>query len=378
MQRNGTEHSPPVRVALDAMGGDFAPAETVKGAVQALRELNFPAPGAARPGEGLAELLLVGDPAAVQAELANHDVAGLPVAVIPSEGKILDDEHPLQALRRKPQSSVMVATQLVKQGRADVMVSMGSTGASMACSVLALGLMDGLERPCLGGPFLGLAPDTVLVDIGSNLDCRPGLLLSFAVLGAAFAQTYMGIPNPRIGLLSVGAEAAKGNRQVQESYQLFQDSHLNFVGNVEGMDFFTGKADVIICDGFVGNILVKFTEGMGGALAGFVRRRLPDSVPPEVVDSLADALWETTNRPRTVGGGPLFGVNAPVIVGHGSCRANGVAGAVRTAVRYVRVGLLDIMRRELAAINDAAAGREAGAGRDAGAVRSGKAADAGK
>lgn len=364
MQRNGTEHCRPVRVAVDSMGGDFAPAETVKGAVQALRGLNFPPPGAA--SEGLAELLLVGDPGPVQAELAKHDLAGLPLTVIPSEGKILDDEHPLPALRRKPKSSVMVATQLVQQGQADVMVSMGSTGASMACSVLSLGLMDGLERPCLGGPFLGLAPDTVLVDIGSNLDCRPGLLLSFAVLGAAFAQTYMGIPNPRIGLLSVGAEAAKGNRQVQESYQLFQDSHLNFVGNVEGMDFFTNKADVIICDGFVGNILVKFTEGMGGALADFVRRRLPDSVPPEVTDDLATALWETTNRPRTVGGGPLFGVNAPVILGHGSCRANGVAGAVRTAVRYVKVGLLDIMRQELAAINHAGAGRV------------GKAANAGK
>ena len=352
MSLNGTEYSRPVRVAVDTMGGDFAPVETVKGAIQALRSVS-------------AELLLVGDPGMVQEELAKHDTAGLSVSVVPSEGKIGDDEHPLQAMRQKPQASVVVATQLVKQGQADVMVSMGSTGASMASAVLSLGLMEGLERPCLGGPFLGLAPNTVLVDIGSNLDCRPGLLLSFAVLGVAFAHTYMGIENPRIGLLSVGAETAKGNRQVRESYQLFQDSHLNFVGNVEGMDFFTGKADVIICDGFVGNILVKFTEGMGGALADFVRERLPESVDAGVVDRLANDLWETTNRPRTVGGGPLFGVNAPVILGHGSCRANGVEGAVRTAVRYVNVGLLDIMRNELAVINKS------------GASRVGKAADAG-
>ena len=338
MSLNGTESGRPVRVAVDSMGGDYAPIETVKGAIQALRSVN-------------AELLLVGDQAEVEAELAKHDVAGLPITVVPSEGKIGDDEHPVQGMRQKPRASVVVATQLVKQGQADVMVSMGSTGASMASAVLSLGLMEGLERPCLGGPFLGLAPDTVLVDIGSNLDCRPGLLLNFAVLGAAFAHTYMGIENPRIGLLSVGAEAAKGNRQVQESYQLFQESQLNFVGNVEGMDFFTNKADVIICDGFVGNILVKFTEGMGGALADFVRQQLPDSVDRTVVDRLAEDLWETTNRPRTVGGGPLFGVNAPVILGHGSCRANGVEGAVRTAVRYVNVGLLDIMRQELAASN---------------------------
>ena len=342
MSLNGTERGRPVRVAIDTMGGDYAPQETVKGAVQALRSSD-------------AELLLVGDPAAVQAELAKYEVAGLPITVVPSDGKIGDDEHPLQAMRQKPRASVVVATHLVKQGQADVMVSIGSTGASMASAVLTLGLMEGLERPCLGGPFLGLAPNTVLVDIGSNLDCRPGLLLSFAVLGAAFAHTYMGIENPRIGLLSVGEEAAKGNRQVQESYQMFRDSHLNFVGNVEGMDFFTNKADVIICDGFVGNILVKFTEGMGGALANFVRERLPDSVDREVVGQLARDLWETTNRPLTVGGGPLFGVNAPVILGHGSCRANAVEGAVRTAIRYVNVGLLDIMRQELAIMNGSSA-----------------------
>ena len=344
MSLKGTGGGHPVKVAVDSMGGDYAPKETVTGAIQAARATG-------------AELLLVGDPGSVEGELAKHDTTGMAVSVIPSEGRIGDDEHPVQAMRQKPNASVVVATQLVKQGQADVMVSMGSTGASMASAVLTLGLMEGLERPCLGGPFLGLAPSTVLVDIGSNLDCRPGLLLSFAVLGAAFAHTYMGIENPRIGLLSVGAESAKGNRQVQESYNLFQESHLNFVGNVEGMDFFTNKADVIICDGFVGNILVKFTEGMGGALADFVRGRLNGSVAGEVVEQLASDLWETTNRPRIVGGGPLFGVNAPVILGHGSCRANGIEGAVRTAVRYVNVGLLDIMRHELAAINSYAANR---------------------
>ena len=357
MSLNGTEEGPRVRVAVDTMGGDFGPVETVKGAIQAIRSVN-------------AELLLVGDPDEVRNELAKYDVAGLPVTIIRSEGKIGDDEHPVQGMRQKPRASVVVATHLVKEGQADVMVSVGSTGASMASAVLTLGLMEGLERPCLGGPFLGLTPNTVLVDIGSNLDCRPGLLLSFAVLGAAFANTYMGIENPRIGLLSVGEEAAKGNRQVQESYQIFQDSHLNFVGNVEGMDFFTNKADVIICDGFVGNILVKFTEGMGGALGDFVRERLGNSVDPNIVDSLATDLWETTNRPRTVGGGPLFGINAPVILGHGSCRANGIEGAVRTAVRYVNVGLLDIMRQQLDIINKSGAGSSVSA-------QAGKAADDG-
>ena len=347
MQRKRNERTAPVRVALDAMGGDFAPEEMVKGAVQVIDSLN-------------AELILVGDPGPVQQELSKYDVADKPITIFPSDGKIGDDEHPVQALRQKPKASVVVATQLVKQGQADVIVSMGSTGGAMASSVLALGLMDGLERPCLGGPFLGLAPNTVLVDLGSNLDCRPGLLLSFGVLGAAFARTYMGIENPRVGLLSVGSEAAKGNRQVQESYQLFQDSRLNFVGNVEGMDFFTNKADVIICDGFVGNILIKFTEGLGGALADYLKKNLSQVMPDDAVDKIASDIWETTNRPRTVGGGPLFGVNGAVVLGHGSCRAEGVAGAITTAVRYVNVGLVDIMRTELATITSSYRSTEAG------------------
>ncbi len=336
MGQNGAQRA--VRVAVDAMGGDFAPVETVKGAIQGLDSVN-------------AELFLVGDLDVVQREVDKYDLAGRSVTIVPSEGKIGDDEHPIQAMRSKPKASVVVATQMVKHGQADVVVSMGSTGAAMASAVLALGLMEGLERPCLGGPFLGLAPNTVLVDIGSNLDCRPGLLLSFGALGVAFARTYMGIENPRVGLLSVGEEAAKGNRQVQESYQLFRDSHLNFVGNVEGMDFFTNKAEVIVCDGFVGNILIKFTEGLGGALATYLYENLSKVLDERTVQKLAADLWETTNRPRAVGGGPLFGVNGPVILGHGSCRADGVAGAVGVAVRYVEVGLLDIMREELAALN---------------------------
>ena len=327
----------PIRVALDAMGGDFGPSQTVKGAIQALGNDNI-------------ELLLVGDQEPVQAELGRYDATGRLVKVVPSVDKIGDDEHPIQALRHKPKASILEATKLVKSGDADVVVSMGSTGASMASSVFLLGLMDGLERPALGGPFLGVAPGTVLVDAGSNLDCRPALMLSFAALGSVFAHRFLGTENPRVGLLSVGSEEAKGNRQVQESYQLLQQSHLNFIGNVEGMDFFTGRADVIVCDGFVGNILMKFTEGLGGALAAFLKQRLAGSLSPQELEKIGDELWQTTNMPRTMGG-PLFGVNGAVIVGHGSCEASGIAGAIHTAVRYVKVGLLESMREELSQIH---------------------------
>ena len=327
----------PIRIVLDAMGGDYAPRETVKGAVEAL-------------GKHDVEITLVGDQAAVEAELGRNDSAGLRIQVIPSTGKIGDDEHPIHALRQKKDASIVVATKLLKSGLADALVSVGSTGASMASAVMELGLMEGLDRPCIGGPFLGLAPRTVLVDIGSNVDCRPSLLVSFGALGAVFAKYFLGIENPRVGLLSVGAEEAKGNRQVQESFQLFQQSHLNFVGNVEGMDFFTDRADVIVCDGFVGNILIKFTEGLGSALAPYLHNQLSQLLPPQDVIKIISELWTTTNLPRTMGG-PLFGVNGAVILGHGSSKADGVCGAIGTAVQYVRLGLMDSMRAELESVH---------------------------
>ncbi len=326
-----------IRVAVDTMGGDFGPPETVKGALEGLDTHNI-------------ELLLVGDQNLLESELAHYDIKNKPVKVVASVGKIGDDEHPIEGLRRKPKSSIVVATKLLKSGDADLLVSMGSTGASMASSVFILGLMDGLERPCIGGPFLGVAPRTVLVDMGSNIDCRPPLMLSFAALGSVFSQKFLGIDNPRVGLLSVGSEAAKGNRQVHESYQLLQESHLNFIGNVEGMDFFTGRVDVIVCDGFVGNILMKFTEGLGTALSHYVEQRLADHLPAAELAKVSSDLWETTNMPRTMGG-PLFGVNGMVMLGHGSCRASGIAGAINTGVRCVQIGMVESMRQELAQLS---------------------------
>lgn len=336
MQRNG--QSAPIRVVVDAMGGDFGPPETVRGALDTLDD----------PGldTGI-EVILVGDRDAVEKELAAQDTTGKSVTVVPSVGKIGDDEHPVLSLRHKPDASIMVATKLLKSGDADVLVSVGSTGASMASAVMVLGLMEGLERPCIGGPFLGLAPRTVLVDMGSNVDCRPSLLVSFGALGSVFARRFLGIENPRIGLLSVGAEEAKGNRQVQESYQLFRHSHLNFIGNVEGMDFFRDKADVVVCDGFVGNILMKFTEGLGSALGQYLEEKLAPVLSVDGAGTLIDDLWTSMNLPRKLGG-PLFGVNGTVILGHGSSRADGIAGAIRNGVQCVSVDLVGEMRRELA------------------------------
>ena len=330
-----------VRVAVDAMGGDFGPPETVAGVMAALEQ------------HPELHVTLVGDEDAVGAELSKYHTAARAITVAPSQGKVEDEEQPIAALRRKPRSSIATAMGLLRTGDVDMVVSMGSTGATMATAVMALGLLEGLERPCIGGNFLGVAPDTTVVDLGSNVDCRPALLLSFAALGVAFSRRILRIDNPRVALLSVGEEASKGSRQVQESHTLFQSSPLNFVGNVEGMDFFTNKADVIVCDGFIGNILIKFAEGLGSALAPLLYRHLSEVLPGEQVKQVAEALWTTTNLPRTMGG-PLFGVDGLVMIGHGSSTAKGVAGAINTGLRCHRLELVEGFRQELAELHQTA------------------------
>ncbi len=310
------------------MGGDGSPAARVEGAVTAARELDV-------------EIALVGDEDALGAELDRLDARCLPVRIVRSQGVIVEGEHPALALRRKPESSIAVALGLVKTGEAQAAVSMGSTGATMAASVLALGMFPGLERPTLGGPFIGLAPRTTIIDLGANVDCKPSQLLSFGALGASFARAHLGVDDPRVGLLSVGSEEGKGNRQTQEALALFQASGLNFVGNVEGNEIFEGRADVVVCDGFVGNVLLKYTEGLAAAAGRYLASALgADNPAAQAIASLADAAEG--------GGGPLFGVNGVVIAGHGKSSAQSITRSIGAARRMLSIGLLDAMRADLA------------------------------
>ena len=319
----------PYTIALDAMGGDDAPATPVRGAVLAAREGNV-------------HVLLVGDPEAVQRELAGADADGLAIDVVASEGVVAEGEHPVLALRRNPKGSIAVAVGLVKAGRADAAVSMGSTGATMAASVLALGLFPGLERPTLGGPFIALAPDTAIIDLGANIDCRPSQLLSFAAMGATLMRAYRGIENPRVALLSVGSEETKGNRQVRETHGLLRASGLNFVGNIEGHEIFEGKAHVVVCDGFVGNVLLKFAEGLAGAAAAQLAEELgADSPAVARIKGIADQALQ--------GGGPLLGVNGIAIAGHGRTSAAGIAAGIGLARKTLEWDLVRVMRDDLAA-----------------------------
>ena len=328
------QEKPRYRVAVDAMGGDYAPDEIVLGAVEA----------AAR---GDMEVLLVGDTEAMK------DLVPSPVPetlhLVPSQGVITEDEHPLEAFRQKPMASIAVAAGLVKQAKAHAFVSMGSTGAAMAAGVVALGTLEGIERPALGGPFLGLAPRTTLLDLGTSVDNRPSQLLNYGVLGSVFAKVFLGIEDPSVALLSVGAEEGKGNRQVKEAYQLFLKSGLNFVGNVEGVDIPLGRVDVVVCDGFVGNILMKFAEGLGMAVVEYIKARAPKGAEKATGDLLGE-LANLTNYVEHMGGGPLLGLNGVAIVGHGRSKAASVTAAIGTACTALERGLVELMSQELASV----------------------------
>ena len=331
------------KIALDAMGGDHAPTEVIAGAVEAAAEFDV-------------DVRLVGDEDTLREELANHDVEGLPIRIVPSEGYVREGESPALALRQNPRASIIVATGLVKYGLADACVSMGSTGAAMAAGAVVLGMPEGVERPAIGGPAVGLAPQTAIIDVGANVDSRPSQLLTFGVIGEVFARKFWGIQRPRVALLSVGSEAGKGNNQVKEATELLEKSGLNFIGNVEANELPFGPAEVVVCDGFVGNVVMKLTEGLGQALAGHLRDALGDSLPAGELERLVTKVYELNNVVETWGGGPIFGVNGVSIVGHGRAKRTAVKRAISTAKRAVDSQFVSELNEELASVTSRVAG----------------------
>ena len=321
-------------VAVDAMGGDFAPVEIVKGAIQAAREL------------GVA-IILTGPVKEVEKEIGNHDTSGLEVSIVDASDVIRDGEEPAFAVMRRPNNSVAVATRLVKAGKADAVASAGNTGASMVCALQYLGTLPGIERPVACGAFLSLAPNTVVLDLGANVGIKPYQLVNFAVAGSVYARIFHGIDNPTIGLLNVGAEEGKGNELAKEAYPLLKKSGLNFMGNVEGMDIVFGKANVIVCDGFVGNVLVKYSEGLGHALSRWLGKELKDAIPAEALEKTSQKLYRLLSPAVAMGGGPLVGVNGVASVAHGNSRAAQVVGTIKNTKIAVESGFVDKLRAEL-------------------------------
>jgi glycerol-3-phosphate acyltransferase PlsX len=307
-----------MRIAVDAMGSDRAPTVEVEGAVGALLE---------RPE---LTVVLVGDRAVVEAELARHPQAPLGRIEIAHAPDVIDPgEAPATAVRRKPNSSIAVGTRLVKSRHADAFLSAGSTGAVMAAAVLMLRPIPGVDRPAVGSPVPSATGTFFLIDMGANVDTRPQHLLQFAHLGTIYAQDLMGVEDPRVGLLNIGTEPGKGNEQTVETFELLSRSPaLNFVGNVEGREVIRGACDVLVCDGFVGNVLLKFYE----SIAGFMAEELKREMEAQGVRLDLKRLYSRLDY-STTGGAPLLGVNGVVVIAHGGSPPQAIRNGIGVAAR---------------------------------------------
>lgn len=329
----------PIRVALDAAGGDNAPADSVKGAIKAARKTG-------------AEILLVGPPELLEPQV--HACGGLPdnVILIPSGPSLVEGEPATHALRRKSSCSVATAARLLRDGRVDAMVSAGSTGAASVSAIYYVGMLPGIGRPAVCVPLVGLAPETVLIDGGANVDCKPSHMLSFGTIGTVYARRILGIEDPTVALLSTGTEQGKGTRLLQESYPLLEQSGLNFIGNIEGYDVLNGKANVIVCDGIVGNVLLKFYESIGPSFTQWLRTRLQGrplvGAGRRVLCQIA--AFTRITRDESTGGGLLWGVNGVVQIMHGSSRAPHFERAIVRAHDAVAANVVDELRAEFASV----------------------------
>jgi glycerol-3-phosphate acyltransferase PlsX len=326
-----------MKIAIDAMGGDFAPEEIIKGSVA----------GAKEHGVGM---ILVGPQEIIKAELAKYDISGLDIEIAHTDEYLVEGEHPAYAMRKKRNASIMVAVKQVRDGKAAAAIGVGPTGGVFAAALQALGTLEGLSRPVIGGQFLGFAPETIMIDLGGNVDSRPDQLLDFGIIGMVYARKWMNIPNPTIALASNGVEEGKGNEVVKQTYDLFKQSGLNFTGYVEGNDIAHGKANVIICDGFVGNLVAKFCEGLGDVISRWLDKTLREKIPGKEASEIMTALRRATIPADAVGGGPLWGVNGVVCKAHGRSKAPEVASTIGTAKRAVEIDLVGTFRTELAAV----------------------------
>ncbi|HEX6939149.1 MAG TPA: phosphate acyltransferase PlsX [Longimicrobiales bacterium] len=322
-----------MRIALDAMGTDRHPAVEVEGAVQALREL---------PDDFT--LVLVGQRERIEAELDRfRDLPRDRLEVVHATQRIEQGESPATAVRRKPNSSIVVGLQMQKEGRVDAFVSAGSTGAVMAASLLILRPLPGVDRPPVGTVLPTAAEPIVLVDAGANVDSKPYHLVQFARLGAIYAHDVLRRPNPRVGLLNIGEEPEKGDELAVAAHRLLaQQSGLNFIGNVEGRDIITGGCDVLVADGFVGNVLLKFYESIAAFFTGILKREQEKSGARMDLREIFAALDYTE-----YGGAPLLGVNGISIICHGGSPPRAIKSAIRVALRAVATNMVGHMSREL-------------------------------
>lgn len=309
------------RIAIDAMGGDHAPREIVRGALLAAAE--YPV-----------DLILVGREEDVRRELSDAGSANSSIEVVDSREVVEMSDTALSPIRRKLDSSVRVCANLVAQGRADAMVSAGHTGATGVTAKLVIGMIEGVSRPALAAIVPSLKGRSVLLDVGANVDSKPQYLREFAVMGHFYAQIVLGIEQPRVGLLSIGEEEGKGNELTRETFSVLKETGLNFMGNAEGRDVYNGNADVVVCDGFVGNVVLKASEALGELIKQGLREEMTKTLLRKAGYLFAKAGFDSLRKKldySEYGGAVLLGVKAPAVVCHGRSNAKAIKNAIRVA-----------------------------------------------
>jgi len=327
-----------ITIAVDAMGGDHAPRSEVEGSVLAAQEYGV-------------RVLLVGQPNVIRAELARHSPPTVPIEIVPASEVSTMEDHPAQAFRRKKDSPVHVGARLVKDRVADGFVSAGNTGAVMTTAKFIMGTLSSVDRVALAAPFPNARGGvSVLLDVGANVDSKPEHLLQFGVMGEIYYRVTFGSRKPRVGLLSVGEEEIKGNELTRAVYDRLKALPVHFVGNVEGGDLFSGKVDVIVCDGFVGNIALKICEGLAMEVMKFLRKTYKSSFASQVGYLLSKGAMKGIRQTMDYseyGGAPLLGVRGVCVIGHGRSNANAVKNAIRVAAGLARARINERIEQEL-------------------------------
>ena len=326
-----------LRIALDAMGGELGPEEMVAGAIQAVEESDL-------------QVALIGDENILNKVLQQKSASLSRLHVIHASQTVSMDESPFEALRKKKDSSIARAFACIKNGEADGVVSAGNSGATMASAIKSLGRLENIARPGIASIFPTLKNPLVMLDVGANVDCRPKHLFQFGVMGAAFSDNLFQIKRPSIGLLSIGEEGGKGNVLVKSAHDLFRKSSLNFIGNVEGRDIFQGNVDVIVCDGFVGNVCLKVSEGLAEAIISMLRTEMSKSFMAKMGYLLARKAFSNFGKKvdyAEYGGAPLLGINGTGIVCHGRSNAKAIKNALKVAAEMVRSKVNDHIIRLL-------------------------------
>ena len=329
-----------VTIAVDAMGGDDAPKAEVEGAIRAARSLGV-------------RVILVGKQDIVRAELDRHEgVADLPIEVLHASEQITMEDSAGKAMRNKRDSSIRVAARLVRDGLADGVVSAGNTGAVMATAKLVQGMLPGVDRPALASAFpTAKGTPVVVVDVGANVDCSPRMLAQFAVMGDIYSRVIFHTHRPRVGLLSIGEEEHKGNDLTRAATPLLKALPIHFIGNVEGRDIYAGKTDVIVCDGFIGNVALKVSEGLVEMMSKMLRESLEATITRRIGSLLARTAFNDFKKRvdySEYGGAPLLGVKGVCIVTHGRSNANAIKNAIRVAAEFAEGKVNERIEAELA------------------------------